>query len=85
MPTEYKIPEIQCRVCKKELDKSKFQSVFEANKHYKTIKCKCGNTVTIPVTFSGSGHDEWDGEIEKKRRRRINRKKIKVERKIIWQ
>jgi hypothetical protein len=67
MPVEYKLNEIQCRVCKKEVDKKQFQSVFEANQHYKTTKCDCGNNITIPVTFAGSGHDEWDGHIEKKR------------------
>lgn len=62
---EYQLDEIRCRVCRRVLKKENFESTFSGNLHYKTTKCSCGKEVNIPVNFSGSGKDEWKGDIEK--------------------
>lgn len=64
---EYKVAEITCSRCKKELKKEDFKSIFEGELHYKTTKCSCGKENTIQVMFLGSGGDDWEGHIERGR------------------
>ena len=51
-----------CVYCGKELKGKNWNSEFEAELHYKTVKCpECKKKNRIRVDFHGSGHDNWDG------------------------
>ncbi|MBN1544112.1 hypothetical protein JW898_01465 [Candidatus Woesearchaeota archaeon] len=51
-----------CPYCGRKADPLKWESVFDhTNFHYKTHQCECGRRMTIKMSFSGSGHDSWNG------------------------
>jgi hypothetical protein len=54
----------QCAYCGTEINSGSWESVFYINRHYKSIKCKCGKENVIRVDFIGCGHDsEWSSKI----------------------
>lgn len=51
----------QCPYCKADLKEVVWHTHFESIKMYKGFPCKCGHLITLPMSFLGSDHDNWDG------------------------
>lgn len=55
---------IICSYCGSPVD---LKPEHEHEKHYKSIKCKCGKTVVMTIPFHGTGHDDFiKSKLEKK-------------------
>lgn len=56
--------EIKCVYCHARI--RKFESEHAEGQHYKTAKCpECGKKIWVKVSFEGSGHDDFESELEK--------------------
>lgn len=51
-----------CPYCKRNLDGKSWKSEFNSDHHYKTTMCGCGKTISIKMSFYGSGHDDWQNK-----------------------
>ncbi|MFH1409299.1 MAG: hypothetical protein ABIH34_05305 [Nanoarchaeota archaeon] len=56
----------ECFYCHASLEGKEWTSVHDRWKHYKRITCDCKREHWVRVPFEGSGHDDWDGFLEKK-------------------
>jgi hypothetical protein len=50
----------QCPYCHSSLHDEVWNSHFEHTRMYKVLNCSCGKCLSVPVSFLGSGHDNWD-------------------------
>jgi len=76
-----------CLYCNKELSAKTWNSIWEGEFHYKVTHCECGRKHRVKVDFFGSGHDDWDKQVnlvfDKDGRIKIeNKKKEEIEDKI---
>lgn len=63
-PIEVCGSEIKCIYCNTKIDK--FESEHSEGHHYKTAECPgCGKNLCVKVSFQGSGHDEFESDLEK--------------------
>lgn len=55
-----------CHRCGKDNSKEMWKSEHLENFHYKTHNCSCGKELRVKASFLGDGHDNWDGNLEKR-------------------
>lgn len=52
-----------CLYCNHELSDHDWKSHWEGEIHYKSTVCQCGKKQMVKVDFFGSGHDNWDKQV----------------------
>lgn len=76
---------MKCMYCSGGLDRKEWKSRFIGHKHYKVNSCKgCGKEARVDVEYEGSGHEEWDGEIDFLNANESIERLLRSEKKRIW-
>ena len=53
-----------CLYCNSDLGANDWNSIWEGQFHYKLTVCKkCGRKHRVKVDFIGSGHDDWEEQV----------------------
>ncbi|MFC1801788.1 hypothetical protein ACFLZB_04975 [Nanoarchaeota archaeon] len=78
-----------CLYCHKCLGPNKWTSEWSGELHYKVTQCNCGKKHRVKVDFFGSGHDDWEKQVNwifnKEGKLKIENKKKKSVEDKIWE